>query len=298
MPAYSLRIGEIAKQQQAPPRESMSRGKIMLNPNVENIPLMMFDIYELTGQRTFIWDFEDNGWSQGYWAGYTELAVMFLYEDIILRAGHGEAVYTRAGTTTRLAEDGDTDTVAANKPPFDWLVGPNGIERYAYNPDKAGSSLILPLSQNIYRKEGSVSCWIRPSVAGSVSEVSDRVIFGSSTLKLYKKSGTTDLWFHTERIDGTNLDVTHDISDWTADSWHFICVTWDKTLGQISIRDEDLLVTTGTSTIVRFKELEDEIGIGCLDDGTDIFNGYIADFRIWPQVITSAAFEAMYRVGA
>lgn len=253
------------------------------------------DPYTGAGEPTFCWDVDDNGWDEGHWYGQWERLSCRLFGSLTLRRGTGDASFSRPSTTTRTNEDGDSETVAADAAAFDWLAAPSATERYCLRANQADALLTFPTARNLLRRRGAITVWVRPTWPGTPAEGSDRILFECGDWKLWKPSGTTEIRWQVPLVDGTLETAAYSVSAWSANTWHLVGASWDRTAGEITLwTDGELRDTEGT--LLRYAELGDSFGLGQGVAAGSPITAYLLDWRMWPLPLTETLFETLYAV--
>lgn len=255
-------------------------------------PTEVWDPYGTASHKLMAWDANGQGWDEGVWGGEPELLKMWLLEDIMMRAGVGVATYTRAGSVTRTNDQGGTDTITANNPPYDWIEGPSGDSRYCYRVD-VGSKLMVPTSRNIRRSQGCVSMWVRPTTI----DATDRAYLHTVNMTLWTPVGSGLLRASVLNVDGGLADASYSIAGWTANSWHHIIASWSTANGRVRLyTDGELRSTVALGS--RVQQWDDVAVVGNFADGTLPAPGYIVDFRIWPLEATDDLAANLFAIKA
>jgi len=264
------------------------------------LPVTTFNPLTGASARNAIWDLTGSGWDQGVWGGQIPWFIARLNDSLELRAGQGSGTYTRSGTTTRVNDQGTTDTVAANTAPFDWIAGPAGISRYALRCDLSGAALSYPTDRNIRRTQGGISLWFRTVASGGgpfPTPLYDRVLWSCGDWKLSIPASTTTLRWQVTLQDGTTASADFGVSAWVVGEWRHVAADWSRVDGSVRIWTDGVLRTT-TATAQRYAELADQCTVGHAATTSQQCDGYIVDARVWPVRFTTTLASAVFAVKA
>lgn len=195
------------------------------------------------------------------------------------------------GTTT-LDKSGNNNTGTFNNSPT-WSTGKYGI---GISFPQTASYYVLAGSTGFTNTAGSIAFWIKPNWNGNDSTEHNLITVGSPGTNglLFRKYTGNVLNFETynssDCIGASGYcDLDYSVSDWTANNWHHLVISWDN-LGKKMYIDGSLVNSSNNNI---FNSTSTGIYIGSRP-GLVSSNSTFDEVRIYNRALSASEVKSLY----